>query len=196
MVMALSKHDWLRAALFALAEGGTAAVAVEPLAAHLGASKGSFYWHFRNREDLIIQVLEDWERVTTHEVVAQVQSIIDPEQRFRRVMEIALGYQDDDAAGQAEIGLLASAHDPLVGPILRRVTDTRLDFLERCLRDMGFPAAAARHRARLAYSAFLGWYEQRRIAPHRTSTGRERARYQRAFLDLVLQGRPDDRRPA
>jgi AcrR family transcriptional regulator len=42
MVMALSRDDWTRAALEALAAAGLAGVAVEPLARRLGASKGSF----------------------------------------------------------------------------------------------------------------------------------------------------------
>jgi AcrR family transcriptional regulator len=48
--MALSKGDWIRAALFAIADRGTAGVVVEPPAASLGTTKGSFYWHFRSRE--------------------------------------------------------------------------------------------------------------------------------------------------
>ena len=50
----------MRAALLAIAEGGTAAVAVETLAARLGATKGSFYWHFRNREHLLERILDHW----------------------------------------------------------------------------------------------------------------------------------------
>jgi hypothetical protein len=38
----LSRERWIEAALDALADGGVAAVAVEPLAARLGVTKGSF----------------------------------------------------------------------------------------------------------------------------------------------------------
>ena len=41
---------------------GLAAVAVEPLAARLGATKGSFYWHFRNRDAMLEAALQRWER--------------------------------------------------------------------------------------------------------------------------------------
>ena len=58
--MALTREDWTRAALLAIAEGGTGAVAVEPLAARLGATKGSFYWHFRSRSDLLAAALATW----------------------------------------------------------------------------------------------------------------------------------------
>jgi len=193
MDMALSKEDWVRAALFAIADGGTSAVAVEPLAARLGATKGSFYWHFPNREQLIAEALELWEREGTDDVIAELAPVSDPVERLRRLLEIAIGYEDDDAAGQADVGLLAAANDPVVGPVLGRVADKRLDFLERIFREIGFAAGESRQRARIAYSAFLGWFELRRVAPHRTPLGRERAAYERAILNVVLAGSPGDR---
>jgi AcrR family transcriptional regulator len=186
----LSKDDWVRAALFAMAEGGAAAVAVEPLAARLGATKGSFYWHFRNREHLVAEALEFWERDGTDDVIAELGPVADPVERLRRLLEIAIGYEDDDAAGQADVGLLAASGDPVVGPVLRRVADKRLDFLEQIFREIGFSRAESRQRARLAYSAFLGWFELRRVAPHRTPLGRERAAYERATLALLLADAP------
>jgi len=194
MGMGLSKDDWVRAALFAIADGGAAAVAVEPLAARLGATKGSFYWHFRNREQLIAEALELWERDGTDQVIAELAPVSDPVERLRRLLEIAIGYEDDDAAGQADVGLLAAANDPVVGPVLRRVADKRLDFLERIFSEIGFAAGESRQRARIAYGAFLGWFELRRVVPHRTPLGRERAAYERAILSLVLADVPGDRR--
>ncbi len=192
--MGLSKDDWVRAALFAIAERGAEAVAVEPLAARLGATKGSFYWHFRNREQLIAEALAFWEQEGTDAVIHELAPLADPVERLRRLLEIAIGYEDDDAAGQADVGLLAAANDPVVGPVLRRGADKRLDFLERIFREIGFAPGESRQRARIAYSAFLGWFELRRVAPHRTPLGREQAAYERAILDLVLAGRPGDRR--
>jgi len=183
----------VRAALFAIADGGTAAVAVEPLAARLGATKGSFYWHFSNREQLIAEALELWEREGTDDVIAELAPVSDPVERLRRLLEIAIGYEDDDAAGQADVGLLAAANDPVVGPVLSRVADKRLDFLERIFREIGFAAGESRQRARIAYGAFLVWFELRRVAPHRTPLGRERAAYERAILNVVLAGLPGDR---
>ncbi len=194
MVMALSKEDWVRAALFAIADGGAAAVAVEPLAAQLGATKGSFYWHFRNREQLISEALESWERDGTDEVITELAGVSDPVERLRRLLAIAIGYEDDDAAGQADVGLIAAANDPVIGPVLRRVADKRLDFLENIFSEIGFAAGDCRQRARVAYSAFLGWFELRRVAPHRTPLGPERAAYEHTILNLVLSDAPGDRR--
>ena len=45
--------DWVEAARSAMVEGGIDAVAVEPLARRLGVTKGSFYWHFKDRRALL-----------------------------------------------------------------------------------------------------------------------------------------------
>src|SRR5689334_11922394 len=58
----LTAEDWADAALDALATGGLEAVAVEALARRLKVTKGSFYWHFGNRDELIKAALEAWER--------------------------------------------------------------------------------------------------------------------------------------
>ncbi|HXD53500.1 MAG TPA: helix-turn-helix domain-containing protein, partial [Solirubrobacteraceae bacterium] len=57
----LTPEDWERAALAAIRDGGPEAVAVEPLARRLGVTKGSFYWHFANRDGLLGAAIARWE---------------------------------------------------------------------------------------------------------------------------------------
>lgn len=57
----LGRMEWMRAARLALLRGGSSAVRVEKLARDLGVSKGSFYWHFKNREQLLEALLREWE---------------------------------------------------------------------------------------------------------------------------------------
>ena len=59
------KAQWLGAGLEALRKGGVSEVRVERLAAALGITKGSFYWHFRDRGELLEAVLEHWAREMT-----------------------------------------------------------------------------------------------------------------------------------
>ena len=82
MVMALSREDWTTAALDALAEVGLSAVAIDPLARRLGATKGFFYWHFTSRDELIAATLELWERRDTLDLVAALEAIPDPQERL------------------------------------------------------------------------------------------------------------------
>ena len=57
----LQREDWLRAARLALLRGGIGAVRVEKLSRSLHVTKGSFYWHFRDRDDLLELLLREWE---------------------------------------------------------------------------------------------------------------------------------------
>src|SRR5262249_6676712 len=74
----LTRDDWITAALAAIADGGLAAVGVEPLAARLGATKGSFYWHFENRDALLEAAIRRWEKQTTTDVAAEITAARDP----------------------------------------------------------------------------------------------------------------------
>lgn len=64
----LGRNDWLRAARLALLRGGVEAVRVEPLARDLGVTKGSFYWHFKDREHLLELLLREWEQELSEDI--------------------------------------------------------------------------------------------------------------------------------
>ncbi len=186
MAMALTKDDWIRAALRAVGEGGVGAVAVEPLAASLGATKGSFYWHFANREALLEEMLAAWEREATDEFIAAVEGIVDPVDRLRQLLTMAMEPQSDDEP--VDLALLASDRHPVLAPVMARVQAKRLAFLERCFRDMGLRPAECRHRARLGYSAYLGWFEFERVQGNDTGSAKERAAYRRTVIKLLSIG--------
>src|SRR5215469_13533470 len=57
----LDRRDWVDAGIVILASKGVDAVRVESLAKQLNISKGSFYWHFKDRGDLLEAILERWE---------------------------------------------------------------------------------------------------------------------------------------
>jgi AcrR family transcriptional regulator len=147
----LSADDWTRAALAALAGGGLAAIAVEPLAARLGTTKGSFYWHFAGRDALVAATLERWERTDTEDVISAIGAEPDLTARLRLLMSHAL-----DGGARVELALQPAAAHPLVAPVLTRVTLRRLDYLTDVFAGLGFPAGAARERSVLAYTAYLG----------------------------------------
>ncbi len=63
-VKRLARDDWLKGAL-GLCTAGIDSVKVAPLAEHLGVTTGSFYWHFKNRSELLDALLDYWEREMT-----------------------------------------------------------------------------------------------------------------------------------
>lgn len=175
----LSADDWTRAALDALAEGGVAAVAVEPLAVRLGTTKGSFYWHFADRDALLAAALAEWERVATDGVIATIAAEPDARRRLLLLLRTALGGHRHLAG--TELALQPAARHPLVEPVLARVTARRLAYLEDLFAGLGLPPVTARQRALLGYAAFLGQAQLRHVAP----TGDELAAYAAATVDLL-----------
>lgn len=178
----LTRDDWITAGLAAIAEGGLAAVGVEPLAARLGATKGSFYWHFENRDALLEAAIGRWEKETTTDVVAEITTARDaPASQFRRLVTDVIERAEQDRVGPA---LLASAAHPAVAPTLERVTAARLNLITMVFRRLGFPPAQARRRALLAYSAYLGHGQLAHSTPGvlpSTKAGR------RAYLDDAIR---------
>src|SRR6266568_7036471 len=99
----LTRDDWIIAALGAIADGGLAAVGVEPLAARLGATKGSFYWHFENRDALLEAAIRRWEKETTTDVVADITAAAHdaPASQFRRLVVSVIERAEQDRVGPA-----------------------------------------------------------------------------------------------
>ena len=178
----LSTEDWADAALDAIAEGGVEVVAVERIARALGVTKGSFYWHFANREALLAAALDLWERQQTEDVIARAEMEHDARRRIHRLFRNANGTK---RAGQLYLAFAAAANDPLVGPVLKRVNNRRTQFMVDCYLAMGLDYAEARQRAVLAYSVYLGTLQMRRDAPETIPAGPEFEEYM-DYISMVL----------
>ena len=170
LVGRLAKDDWTAAALRALAEGGLSAVAIEPLAARLGATKGSAYWHFPSREALVRAALERWEVEQTDAIIARVEVAGDPLEQLRLLFKAAFA---DQEASRVQLALHAAAGDPVVDPVLARVTERRIGYLTQLYERIGFPPEDAARRATLAYTTYLGTIQLRRSVPSSLPTDAE-----------------------
>lgn len=159
----LRAEDWENAALEVIAEAGVGGVAVESLARRLGVTKGSFYWHFANRNALVSAALSRWEST---EMDAFVEGPLADDQMDRtaraRLREILLGALSDYRSHFIFSALFADAHDELVQPVIERVSQRRMDYLARAFEEIGLAPADASHRARLAYTAYVGFLLQSR----------------------------------
>lgn len=164
----LTAEDWARAALDVIAARGIDAVGVEPIARQLGVTKGSFYWHFSNREALLRAALELWERGETEEVVERIGDPADPYARIVQVFKQAkAGYR----SGRLYLAIAAAEDNPLVNEFVRRVSERRMAYLVECYEALGFAPVAAAHWARFAYATFMGNLQIRRDTPDLVPTG-------------------------
>jgi len=179
----LTAQDWADAALTAMGEGGLAAIAVEPLAARLGTTKGSFYWHFANREALIGAALDRWEQKSTEAIIDGLESEPDPEKRLRRLFSEASALAAKD---RLEVSLLATAGHPRVRAALRRVTDRRVGYLAQLFAELGFPPDEARRRGLMAYTGYLGHTQLTHAVPESLPAEEEGRRYLDSVLDTLM----------
>jgi len=126
-VVRTTKARWIEAGLEALAEGGPDAVRVEPLAARLGVTKGGFYGHFDGRPALLAELLDEWERRSTRDVIAQTTAEdVDATERIRRAGQLTFS----DALHRIDLAVRTWArHDESVAARLRRIDNERMDFL-------------------------------------------------------------------
>ena len=85
----LSREDWLEESLKLLARQGNRLITVEVLCERLGVSRGSFYWHFKDREDFLVAVIKHWEKQSTVVIRDKVFSLqASPEERLLKLLEM------------------------------------------------------------------------------------------------------------
>jgi AcrR family transcriptional regulator len=149
----LGREDWLNAALESLNERGIDAVKVLPLSHKLGVTRGSFYWHFEDREDLLRQMLEFWERELTDEVIVSANALdASSREKLRYVIHNVLFYR------QSRYDTAISAwgmFDEQVAQAMKRVLRKRMRFVGRLLEKSGLDKVDAALRARFLIGFML-----------------------------------------
>jgi len=129
------KTEWLEKALQSLSTGGVAAITVEGMARSLGINKSGFYWHFKNRDDLLRQLLNYW----THEVTEVITDNSDllklePKARLAKIAEMILDFE----LTRYELAIRQWAlQDKLAAKAAKKVNRIRLDFVSDTLSELG-----------------------------------------------------------
>ena len=177
----LSKADWLDAALAAMAAQGTTGVNVEQLARSLGATKGSFYHHFDNRDALLAAALDRFAEIVQGDLDAAA-TIADPRERLIEAALVGIGTSLD---GFVDLALSASADDPVVADALEQITELRLRWLRDALTEAGIAASEAQARAESGLATYLGLFHLQRVQGRRFDDRHLRAQIVR-IIDTML----------
>lgn len=160
-VRKMSREEWIVAAFELISTDGFEAIRVEPLAARLGVTKGSFYHHFDNRRSLHLAMLDAWEQRGTTEIIDDVEHTTDDShERIRQLAHRTV--MVDSEADAVENAIRAwAARDEVAAEAAMRVDQRRLDYTAALLRDIGIPAPLARRRAKLFYRVLIGEFSWR-----------------------------------
>jgi AcrR family transcriptional regulator len=135
----LNRQDWIDGAILLLAEDNVEALRIDVLAKRLGVTKGSFYWHFKNREALLDAVLEAWREQMTTGIASFINNFPGtPLGRLSRLLRIAISPRPDVPGGPFELTLRDWARrDPKVDAVVKEVDSARLEFLKGLYLDAG-----------------------------------------------------------
>jgi AcrR family transcriptional regulator len=151
----LGRKDWLNIGIQTLIEKGIEAVRVDPLAKLLNVTRGSFYWHFKNRDDLLKEILNEWEARNTKNIIEQIEGLdSSPSSKLLSLLEIAA--EDDNLLEKAV--RVWSVNDARAAVAIAHIDQQRLDYLQNLFLQLGFPEADSKVRAQIAYSVRLGWF--------------------------------------
>ncbi len=155
----LSRDDWLDAAFRAVVDGGFDKVRVLLLAAALGVTRGSFYWHFTDHAELVSALLARWHsRETEIGRALEAQSVGDPQADLEQLLEAALAHAGADLENMRfELALRGlGRRDPAVAQMLFEVDQLRMRLFESKFLRLTGSAKTASDLAALFYLAIVG----------------------------------------
>ena len=153
----LDRAAWTQAALDTLADEGVTGIRVEVLAKRLHVTKGSFYWHFKDRQDLLAGVLETWKDGRIRDIIKQTRP--EPGKAEARIFHVIDVY----SASRNKKGILIelamrewARRDAQAAATVEEVDAWRL----RCARELflaiGLPLHEASTRSMLLYAYVFG----------------------------------------
>lgn len=155
--VALDRDAWIKGAIAILAEHGAERLRVEVLAKRLGVTKGSFYWHFKDRRDLQEEVLQFWKMGRIHDIRKQTQA--EPGKEADALLHTIEVYAS--ARNRKGIAIEAAVRDwarrdALAVSVVEEVDAERLACACRLFRACGLDEHEAQARSLLLYAYVFG----------------------------------------
>ncbi|NJO34745.1 MAG: TetR/AcrR family transcriptional regulator [Rhodospirillales bacterium] len=152
----LRADDWIDHANELLINENIRGVRIATLCQRLGVTKGSFYWHFRSRRDLLDALLQAWRKKNTMNVMNRVVSFVTPLRSIRAVLSLPRRPPPSGArAWQMSVRDWAR-RDRNTFRSLQEIDVIRLRAFEQLFRRQGFAAKEAKSRAYIAYTIMMG----------------------------------------
>ncbi len=148
----LGRKEWIDSAFKTLTETGVSSIHVESLAKRLGVTKGSFYWHFKDRTELLNAVLE---KRRAQYVIAKGEDLGgDAKKRLINLLNIVPRSRGSKhIGGSMELAMRSWArYDDHAAKTVAEVDTLRVDYVRLLLLEMGFNNQEAKARAFIIYS--------------------------------------------
>lgn len=155
---ALDRAAWIAAALNIVAQDGIDGLRVESLAKKLGVTKGSFYWHFKDRRDLIDAVLDDWRASRIRDIRKQTAAEPGGElAALRHTIEVYAAAKNRKGISIEAAIRIWARQDANGLAVVEEVDAERLECTRRLFLALGLSPAEAAARSALLYAYVFGF---------------------------------------
>jgi len=169
-----------------LVNQGIDSVRVDVLAQQLQVTRGSFYWHFRDREELLRRVLQTWREQATEQLTLRLERAhADPREQLRDVISLPIRGRAAQRAARIELAIRAWARrDATARQAVDEADGSRIAYIAQLFSALGFGVAEARWRAFVTYAYVVA--ESQIAAPIAAAQRAERDRFIERLLLLPL----------
>ncbi|MFU0507694.1 TetR/AcrR family transcriptional regulator [Pseudaminobacter sp. NGMCC 1.201702] len=152
-----SPEVWLETAYESLVESGVDSVRILPLAKKLNLSRTSFYWFFKDREELLSALVERWRTKNTGNLVKRTEAYAESiAEAVLNVFDCWVDREQFDS--RFEFAIRSWALQSSEVALATQQADTiRIDALTRMFLRFGFEEMAADVRARTVYLTQIGY---------------------------------------
>ena len=153
----LDRNDWIEGAIDVLANEGVSGLRVEVLAKNFGVTKGSFYWHFKDRQDLLNAVLQVWKEGRLRDIEKQSTAVTGKElEQIHHVIDVYSAVRNRKGIS-IELAVRDWArHDPVVSAAVEEVDSYRLECTRKLFVSLGLSDDEARARSILVFAYVFG----------------------------------------
>jgi AcrR family transcriptional regulator len=150
----LTPEDWLAAATERLVHHGADSIRIDVLAKEMGASRGSFYWHFKDRDALLQRVLTAWRDQATEQLIDRFErEHTEPRELLRSLLSLPFRGKAARRAANIELAIRAWARsDTMARHAVDDVDSRRIAYIAQVFSALGFPIREARARAFALYA--------------------------------------------
>ena len=164
-----SKEDWLRRSLDILAQEGEQKLTIDYIVGAMGVTKGSFYWHFKNRSDFINSLVDYWAVFHTEKLAQELASIADPSDRLLRLMLILT----EQNHSRYDISIMNwGMHEPIARKKMKDMFKYRRRFVRSIFSELGFSGEDLEMRVQT-----MVFFQSMESSPYTRLTKKQRLEY-------------------
>ena len=147
----MSRKEFLRRSLDAVAEKGHAKLRIHELVKLLGVTRGSFYWHFKDRDDFVRALVEFYIKWSTDQVIVEVERVGgDAAERLKTVMRFVA---EGSLGGYDDVMMSWGVQESIVSKSIETVVRRRIEFIRSLFVQLGFTGQELEART----LAFVGY---------------------------------------